>query len=346
MGRLLPAVLGRDLAIDLGTANTVVHVRGRGIVLDEPSVVALNARTGAVLAIGTEAKAMFGRTPAHISAIRPLRRGVIDDVDVTEQMLRGFLRRVAGRRPAVVSRPRAVVCVPSGVSGLEQRAVQQACVHAGARAAYVIEEPMAAAIGAGLAVHEPTATMIVDIGGGTTEVAVIALGGIVASASTRVGGDQLDEAIVEHVRTQHSLMLGERTAEEIKLAIGSAHPQDEERHAEIRGRDLHSGLPRTIVVSAGEIRDALAEPLRAIVGSVTATLDRTPPELAADVMTEGIVLAGGGALLPGLVDRCGAATGLPFRLAPNPLHAVVIGSGRCVEQFEALRRVLVPTSRH
>jgi rod shape-determining protein MreB len=346
--RLLAAgsLFGRDLAVDLGTANTLVYVRSRGIVLNEPSVVAINTKTGALLAVGVEAKRMIGRTPGHISAIRPLKDGVIADFDVTEQMLRYFMQKVTGRRPSLLSKPRVVVCVPSGVTGVEQRAVEEASIHAGARAAFIIEEPMAAAIGAGLPVHEPTGNMIVDIGGGTTEVAVISLGGIVTSVSTRIGGDELDEAIVAHVKKHHSLMLGERTAEEIKLAIGSAFQLEEELHAEIRGRDLVSGLPKTIVISDGEVREAIEEPVSSIVEAVKNTLDRTPPELAADVMDRGIVLAGGGALLRGLVQRLEHETGMPIMLADEPLQAVAEGSGKCLEEFEALKRVLISSSRH
>jgi rod shape-determining protein MreB len=346
--RLLAAgsLFGRDLAVDLGTANTLVYVRGRGIVLNEPSVVAINTRTGALLAVGAEAKRMIGRTPGHISAIRPLKDGVIADFDVTEQMLRYFMQKVTGRRPSLLSKPRVVVCVPSGVTGVEQRAVEEASIHAGARAAFIIEEPMAAAIGAGLPVHEPTGNMIVDIGGGTTEVAVISLGGIVSSVSVRIGGDELDEAIVAHVKKQHSLMLGERTAEEIKLAIGSAYPLEEELHAEIRGRDLVSGLPKTIIISDSEVREAIEEPVSSIVEAVKNTLDRTPPELAADVMERGIVVAGGGGLLRGLVQRLESETGMPITLADEPLQAVAEGSGKCLEEFEALKRVLISSSRH
>jgi rod shape-determining protein MreB len=346
--RLLGAgsLFGRDLAVDLGTANTLVYVRGRGIVLNEPSVVAINTRTGALLAVGAEAKRMIGRTPGHISAIRPLKDGVIADFDVTEQMLRYFMQKVTGRRPSLLSKPRVVVCVPSGVTGVEQRAVEEASIHAGARAAFIIEEPMAAAIGAGLPVHEPTGNMIVDIGGGTTEVAVISLGGIVSSVSVRIGGDELDEAIVAHVKKQHSLMLGERTAEEIKLAIGSAYPLEEELHAEIRGRDLVSGLPKTIIISDSEVREAIEEPVSSIVEAVKNTLDRTPPELAADVMERGIVVAGGGGLLRGLVQRLESETGMPITLADEPLQAVAEGSGKCLEEFEALKRVLISSSRH
>ena len=340
------ALFGRDLAVDLGTANTLVYVRGRGIVLCEPSVVAINTTTGTLLAVGAEAKRMIGRTPGHISAIRPLKDGVIADFDVTEQMLRYFLQKVTGRRPSLLTRPRVVVCVPSGVTGVEQRAVEEASVRAGARSAFIIEEPMAAAIGAGLPVHEPTGNMIVDIGGGTTEVAVISLGGIVTSVSVRIAGDELDEAIVTYIKKHHSLMLGERTAEEIKLAIGSAHPLDEELQAEIRGRDLVSGLPKTVLVSDAEIREAIEEPVSSIVAAVRNTLDRTPPELASDIMERGIVVAGGGGLLRGLAERFRRETSMPVSLAPEPLQAVAEGAGKGLEEFETLKRVLISTSRH
>jgi rod shape-determining protein MreB and related proteins len=340
-------LLGRDIAVDLGTANTLVYVRGRGIVLDEPSVVAINAKSGAILAVGSEAKRMIGRTPGHIVAIRPLKDGVIADFDVTEKMLRYFIHRVHPRRWLdVVNRPRVVVCVPSGITGVERRAVEEASLQAGARAAYIIEEPMAAAIGAGLPVHQPAGNMVVDIGGGTTEVAVISLGGIVTSASVRIGGDELDEAIVTYVKKEYSLMLGERTAEEIKLAVASAFPLPEENHAEIRGRDLVSGLPKTVVISATEIRKAIEEPVNSIVDAVKNTLDRTPPELAADIMDKGIVVTGGGALLQGLDERLKHETGMPIHVAEEPLKSVAIGSGRCLEEFEALKRVLISSSRH
>jgi rod shape-determining protein MreB len=289
---------------------------------------------------------MIGRTPGHISAIRPLKDGVIADFDVTEQMLRFFMQKVMGNRPALLTKPRVVVCVPSGVTGVEQRAVEEASIHAGARSAFIIEEPMAAAIGAGLPVHEPTGNMIVDIGGGTTEVAVISLGGIVTSVSVRIAGDELDEAIVSYIKKHHSLMLGERTAEEIKLAIGSAFTLAEERHAEIRGRDLVSGLPKTVVISDGEIRAALEEPVTSIVAAVRNTLDGTPPELASDIMERGIMVAGGGGLLRGLIERLRDETGMPVELAAEPLQAVAEGSGKCLEEFEALKRVLISTSRH
>src|SRR5271154_1293816 len=290
-------LLGRDMAVDLGTANTLVYVRGRGIILNEPSVVAVNVKDGRPLAVGAEAKRMIGRTPSHIQAIRPLKDGVIADFEICEKMLRYFIQRVHQRRFA---KPRMVICVPSGITGVEQRAVMEAAEYAGARKAYIIEEPMAAAIGAGLPVHEPTGNMVVDIGGGTTEVAVISLGGIVTSQSIRTGGDELDASIIAYVKKEYSLMLGERTAEEIKMAIGSAFPAPDEPHAEIRGRDLVSGLPKTIVVSAAEHRKAIDEPVNAIVDAVKTTLDKCPPELAGDIMDRGIVLTGGGALLKGL----------------------------------------------
>lgn len=331
------------MAVDLGTANTLVYVRGRGIVLNEPSVVAINTKNGAILAVGSDAKKMIGRTPAHIVAVRPLKDGVIADFDVTEKMLRYFIQKVHRRR--VLAKPRVVVCVPSGITGVEQRAVEEATIAAGARAAYIIEEPMAAAIGAGLPVHEPTGNMIVDIGGGTTEVAVISLGGIVTSMSIRIGGDELDEAIISYIKKEYSLMLGERTSEEIKMTLGSAYPQPDEPVAEIRGRDLVSGLPKTIVVSAEEIRRAIEEPVNAILDAVKATLDKTPPELSSDIMDKGIVLTGGGALLQGLDERLKHETGMPIHVTENPLSCVVLGSGKCLEEFEALKRVLIASSR-
>jgi rod shape-determining protein MreB len=336
--------IGRDMAVDLGTANTLVYVRGRGIVLNEPSVVAINTKTGAILAVGAEAKRMIGRTPAHIVAIRPLKDGVIADFDVTEKMLRYFIQKV--HRRTFLAKPRVVVCVPSGITGVEQRAVEEATISAGARSAFIIEEPMAAAIGAGLPVHEPTGNMVVDIGGGTTEVAVVSLGGIVTSQSIRIGGDELDESIINYIKKEYSLMLGERTSEEIKMAIASAFPLPEEKQAEIRGRDLVTGLPKTIVVSAEEIRRAIEEPVNAIVDAVKNTLDKTPPELAADIMDKGIVLAGGGSLLKGLDERLKHETGMPIHIAEDPLFAVAIGSGKCLEEFESLKRVLISSTRH
>jgi rod shape-determining protein MreB len=336
--------IGRDMAVDLGTANTLVYVRGRGIVLNEPSVVAINQNTGGILAVGLEAKKMIGRTPGNIVAIRPLKDGVIADFDTTERMLRYFIQKVHKRRH--LAKPRIVVCVPSGITGVEQRAVKDAGYAAGARKVYIIEEPMAAAIGAGLPVHEPTGNMVVDIGGGTTEVAVISLGGIVTAQSIRTGGDELDTSIITYVKKEYSLMLGERTAEEIKMAIGSAFPMPDEPHAEIRGRDLVSGLPKTIVVSSEEIRKALEEPVNAIVDAVKTTLDKTPPELSGDLMDRGIVLTGGGALLKGLDERLRHETQMPIHIADNPLDSVALGSGKCVEEFEALQQVLISEPRH
>ena len=313
--------LGRDMAVDLGTANTLVYVRGRGVVLNEPSVVAINTLTGAILAVGSEAKRMIGRTPSHIQAVRPLKDGVIADFDVTEKMLRYFIQKVHKRR--LLAKPRVVICVPSGITGVEQRAVEEATIAAGARRAYIIEEPMAAAIGAGLPIHEPTGNMVVDIGGGTTEVAVISLGGIVTSTSIRIGGDELDEAIIQHVKKEDSLLLGERTAEAIKLAIASVFPMPEELVAEIKGRDLVSGLPKNITISAEEIRRAIEEPVNAIIDAIKTTLDRTPPELSADIMDRGIVLTGGGALIKNLDKRIREETGLPVSIADDPLCSVV-----------------------
>ena len=323
------------MAVDLGTANTLVYVKGRGIVLSEPSVVAIDQRTGDVHAVGIEAKRMLGRTPGNITAIRPLKDGVIADFDVTEQMLRHFIQKVHQNRWA---HPRVVVCVPSGVTGVEKRAVEEATLSAGARQAYLIEEPMAAAIGAGLPVGEPTGNMIVDIGGGTTEVAVISLGGIVVAQSIRVGGDELDEAIVNYVKRERKLLIGSQTAEEVKLEIGSAYKLKDEMKAEIRGRDMISGLPKTIVLTSEQVREALEEPVGQIVEAVRATLDRTPPELASDIMDRGIVLAGGGSLLNGLADRLRAETEMPIHLADSPLTCVAVGSGRSLEEFEVMRR--------
>ena len=332
----LSSIMGRDMAVDLGTANTLVYVRGRGIVLNEPSVVAVNVKDGRPLAVGLEAKRMIGRTPAHIQAIRPLKDGVIADFEICEKMLRYFIHRVHQRRWV---KPRMVICVPSGITGVEQRAVQEAAEYAGARKpAYIIEEPMAAAIGAGLPVQEPTGNMIVDIGGGTTEVAVISLGGIVSSQSVRVGGDELDDAIIQYIKKEYSLALGERTAEVVKMELGSAWELEQELQAEIRGRDLVTGLPKTIVTSTHEIREAIQEPVSSIVDAVKVTLDKTPPELAADVMERGIVLAGGGALLKGLPTRLAQETGMPIRIAARPLEAVALGSGMALEEFPALEQ--------
>jgi rod shape-determining protein MreB len=312
---------GRDMAVDLGTANTLVYVRGRGIVLSEPSVVAIDQRTGEVHAVGVEAKRMLGRTPGTIAAIRPLKDGVIADFDVTEQMLRHFIQKVHQHRFA---HPRVVVCVPSGVTGVEKRAVEEATLSAGARQAYLVAEP--------------TGNMIVDIGGGTTEVAVISLGGIVVSQSLRVGGDEMDDAIVNHIKKEYKLLIGQQTAEEIKLEVGSAYRMREEVQAEVRGRDMLTGLPKTVILSSEEVRRALDEPVTQIIDAIRSTLDKTPPELAADIMDRGIVLAGGGALLHGLDERLRHETQMPVHLAESPLTCVAVGSGRSLEEFEAIHR--------
>jgi rod shape-determining protein MreB len=325
----------RDMAVDLGTANTLVYVRGRGIVLSEPSVVAIDTGTGEVHAVGVEAKRMLGRTPGSIQAIRPLKDGVIADFDVTEQMLRHFIQKVHQHRFA---HPRVVVCVPSGVTGVERRAVEEATLSAGARQAYLIEEPMAAAIGAGLPIAEPAGNMIVDVGGGTSEVAVISLGGIVVSQSLRVGGDEMDEAIVNHVKKDYKLLIGQQTAEEIKLEIGSAFPMKEELKAEVRGRDMLTGLPKTVIISSDEVRHALEEPVGQILDAIRQTLDKTPPELAADIMDRGVMLAGGGALLTGFDDRLRQETHMPVHVADSPLTCVAVGSGKSLEEFEVIHR--------
>ena len=342
MAETLLSFAGQDMAIDLGTANTLVYVRGGGIVLNEPSVVAMNSQNNRALAVGMEAKRMIGRTPAHITAIRPLRDGVIADFDITEKMLRYFIQKVHRRKWA---RPRIVVCVPSGITPVERRAVEEAAYHAGARRAYTIEEPMAAAIGSGLPIAEPSGSMVVDIGGGTTEVAVISLGGIVVSRSIRVGGDELDTAIIDWIKKEHNVLVGERTAEQLKIAVGSAWPYSDEPSAEVRGRDLVTGLPKTILLSSQEVREAIEEPTQAIVDAVKFTLDKTPPELAADVVERGIVLTGGGALLVGLDHRLAHETGMPIVTAGQPLQSVVLGSGKCLEEFDTLHNVLVSSAR-
>jgi rod shape-determining protein MreB len=333
-----PLGLGRDLAIDLGTANTLIYARGIGVVLDEPSVVAINVNDGRPVAVGHQAKQMMGRTPSHIRTVRPLKDGVIADFEVCEKMLRWFIQQVHGSK---WSKPRMIICVPSGITGVEQRAVQDAAEYAGARKpVHIIEEPMAAAIGADLPVHAPNGSMVVDIGGGTTEVAVISLGGIVTAQSVRVAGDELDDAIIQYVKKEFSLAIGERTSEEIKMQMGSAWPLPEEVTADIRGRDLISGLPRTIQLTTEHVREALEEPVSAIVDAVKAALDRTPPELAADIMEEGITLTGGGALLQGLPDRLAHETGMPIRIAEEPLFSVVVGSGKALENIDAMRSLM------
>ena len=323
---------GRDIAVDLGTANTLVYVRGDGIVLDHPSVVAIDIRDGTVLSVGADAKRMIGRTPGHIQAIRPLEDGVIADFDVCEKMLRYFIQQVHSRRWA---KPRMVICVPSGVTGVERRAVQEAAEHAGARSpAYIIEEPMAAAIGAGLPIAEPTGSMVVDIGGGTTEVAMISLGGIVANQSIRIAGNELDEAIIQHLKQEHGVAVGIRTAENIKMKLGSAYPLEKELIAEVNASDLATGLPRTVNFTTTEIREAMAFPLMAIIDAIKVTLDSTPPELAADVMERGIMLTGGGALLVGLVERLTEEIGMKVLMAPDPLNSVVLGAGKALEEID------------
>ncbi|WP_377643532.1 rod shape-determining protein [Oryzobacter terrae] len=333
---------GRDLAIDLGTANTVIYARGRGVVLDEPSVVAVRAGTSELLAAGTRAKEMLGRTPETVRAVRPLRDGVISDADVTERMIRWFVDQVA---PSRLVRPRVVVCVPGDITGVERRALEDATLRSGARRVYVIEETMAAAIGAGLPVEETRASMVVDVGGGTTDVAVISLGGVVTARTVRTGGDEIDEAIVSHVKSEYSLLLGERSAEDLKVAAGSAFPLVEELTGRVRGRDLVTGLPKTVTISSAELRRAIETPVAQIVELVRTVLDVCPPELAGDVVDRGIALTGGGALLRGLDERLSHELGVPVHAATDPLHAVARGAGRCVEEFGALERVLVDNRR-
>ncbi len=333
-------LFSRDMGIDLGTANSLVYVKGRGIVLREPSVVAIERDSGQVLAVGEEAKQMIGRTPGNIVAIRPMKDGVIADFDVTQSMIKYFINRSLRNRTFLI-RPRVVVSVPSGVTPVEERAVREAALQAGAREAYLVEEPMAAAIGAGLPVHEPTGNMIVDIGGGTTEVAVISLGGIVTSTSIRIAGDEMDEAIIQHIKKTYNLMIGERTAEEIKIEIGTAYPQEDLGTYDVRGRDLVTGLPKTVRVTADEIYRALAEPVTAILEAIKNTLEQTPPELSADIMDRGIVMAGGGSLLRGLDQLVSEQTGMPVHVADEPLLCVAYGTGRVLENIDILRRVLI-----
>jgi rod shape-determining protein MreB and related proteins len=336
---VLSTLMARDMAVDLGTANTVVYVRGRGIVLDEPSVVAVNVRDGRPLAVGLEAKRMIGRTPSHIQAIRPLKDGVIADFEICEKMLRYFIQKVNASRWV---KPRMVICVPSGVTGVEKRAVQEAAVFAGARKEpFIIEEPMAAAIGAGLPVHEPSGNMIVDIGGGTTEVAVISLGGIVASQSVRIGGDELDEAIINFIKKEYSLALGERTAEEVKITIGTALPLERELTMDCRGRDLIAGLPRTIPLTSSEVMEALETPLQQVVTAVKQVLEETPPELASDIIDKGMVMTGGGSLLRNLDKLLTQVTGVPCHVAENALNCVALGTGLAMEHFEFFKGSLV-----
>lgn len=332
-------LFSNDMAIDLGTANTLVYVKGQGVILSEPSIVALHRSSHDVLAVGEEAKTMLGRTPANIIAIRPMRDGVIADFEVTEKMLKYFITKVHNSRTLV--RPRIVIGIPSGVTEVEKRAVRDSAEQAGAREVYLVEEPMAAAIGSGLPVDEPSGNMVADIGGGTTEVAVVSLGGIVCNKSVRIGGDELDEAIILHLKNAYNVLIGERTAEEIKINIGSAFPLKEELRIQIKGRDLVTGLPRIIEITSEEIREALKEPLMAIVDAVKETLERTPPELAADIVDKGIILAGGTSLLKGLDERLRSETGLPVNIAENPLNCVVMGAGKLLENIGLLKRVSI-----
>ncbi len=330
-------IFSNDIGIDLGTANTLVNVKGHGIVLREPSVVAVQAGTNKVVAVGDDAKRMLGRTPGNIVAIRPLRDGVIADFEVTEAMLRHFIRKVSNGRSLI--RPRIVVAVPSGITEVEKRAVQESARNAGAREVFLIEEPMAAAIGVGLPVQDASGNMIVDIGGGTTEVALISLSGIVYSRSVRVAGDELDEAIMLYLKRAYNMMVGERTAEEIKIRIGSAYPQGKEASMEVKGRDLVAGLPKTIKITSQEIREAMLDPLNTIIDSVRVTLERCPPELSADLVDRGLVLAGGGALLRGLDKLLSEETGLPVHVAEDPLSAVAEGCGKVLNELSLLKRI-------
>lgn len=330
--------MARDLAIDLGTANTLVYVRGEGIVLNEPSVIALNSRTQEVLAMGHEAWQMIGRTPSYIVAVRPLRKGAITDFEVTQRMIRLLLQRVGVNR---FNRPRVVICVPSAITTVEQRAVTEAARRAGAAEAHLIEQPMAAAIGSGLPIYEPIGNMVIDIGGGTSEVALISLGGVVALEAVRVGSFDIDAAIQAHIRREYGIAIGERTAEEIKVTIGSAYPTENEFAAEVRGRELMSGLPRTVVLTAEEVREAIDEPVSAMVDAVIACLGQAPPELAQDLIEQGIYLVGGGAMLRGLDLRLEAETNVPVRLVDMPLESVVLGAGHCIESYESLRSMFM-----
>lgn len=334
----------KDMGIDLGTANTLVYIKGKGIVAREPSVVAIHNYTNEVLAVGEEAKKMIGRTPGHIVAIRPLKDGVIADFDITQNMLKYFIKKANNKHS--LFQPRVVVCVPSGVTEVEKRAVEEATIHAGARDAFLIEEPMAAAIGAGLPVHEATGSMIVDIGGGTAEVAVISLGGIVTSKSIRIGGDELDESIVNYIKKEYSLMIGERTAEEVKIEIGSADGGNKEKKMQIRGRDLISGLPKTIAVTSQEIHEAMKEPISNIIDAIKSTLEKTPPELASDIMEQGIMLSGGGALLDGIDRLIRSETGMPVHIAEDPLDCVAIGTGKALDSIEVLKKTTVNYKRN
>jgi len=329
-----------DLGIDLGTANTLVYAPGQGIIIQEPSVVALDNKKNMVLAVGDDAKRMIGRTPGNVVAVRPLRDGVIADFDITETMLKYFIKKALPKR-FFMAKPRIIVGVPSGITGVEKRAVLDATYHAGAKEAYLIEEPMAAAIGADLPVSDPAGSMIVDIGGGTTEVAVISLGGIVVSKSVRIAGDEMDEAIISHCRENYRLLIGERTAEDIKIKLGSAFEMEEEQSMEVRGRDLVSGLPKTFTLTSAEIREALKDPVRTIVEGIRTTLEKTPPELSSDIMDRGITLAGGGAFLSGLDKHIQQETNIAVSIANSPLECVALGTGKALDEIEVLKKVLI-----
>ena len=331
-----------DLAIDLGTATTLVYVRGQGIVLNEPSVVAIEKQSNTVLAVGVEAKRMVGRTPGNIVAIRPIKEGVIADFGMTEKMLKYFITKAHNRSSFV--RPRVIIGVPSRITEVEQRAVRESATHAGAREVYLIEEPVAAAIGAGLPITEPSGNMVVDIGGGTTDIAVISLGGIVCSESVKVAGDQMDEAIMSYVKRRYNLLIGEHMAEKVKMEVGSAYPLEEQKTMMVKGRDMISGIPRTVVVNDAEIREALEEPIHAIINALRTALENTPPELAGDIIDRGVVLTGGGSMLPGLATRFQEETNLPIITVDDPLTSVVLGVGKVLDEIELFKKVALLTS--
>jgi len=338
-------LFSKDLGIDLGTANTLVHLKGQGVILTEPSVVAIQVHSGMVVAVGEEAKQMIGRTPGNIVAIRPMKDGVIADFDVTQSMLKYFINKALGGKKSLI-KPRVVISIPTGCTTVEERAVKEAALAGGAKEAYLLEEPMAAAIGAGLPVHEPTGNMIVDVGGGTTEVAVISLGGVVTAKSVRVAGDKMDEAIIQHLKRNYNLLIGERTAENIKMSIGAAIREEPEEFYEVKGRDLVSGLPQTIQVSSFEIQQALRETVDQIVEGIKVCLEKTPPELASDIMDRGIVMAGGGSLLRGLDKLIGYETHMPVYVCEEPLLAVARGTGRVLENIETLRKMILNPKRN
>ncbi len=343
MGFRLRELFANDVGIDLGTANTLVYVRGKGIVVNEPSIVAVDRATQEVLAIGNEAKEMLGRTPDHVMTIRPLKDGVIADFEKTEEMLRAFIRKVQNNR--LFGRPRIVICVPSGITEVEKRAVRDSAESAGAREVFLIAEPMAAAIGIGLPVEMPVGNMVIDIGGGTSEIAVIALSGIVAATSIRVGGDEMDRALVQYLKKKYNLLIGDRTAEQIKIEIGTAVASDPELETRVKGRDLVGGIPKTIVLTSAEVREALSEPISHIVDAVRISLERTPPELAADILDRGIILSGGGALLRGLDQRLREETNLPINVVEDPLTCVVRGTGKVLENLQEYHKVLLEGRR-